>query len=91
MRGKILERLIDPLSDRDVPREVPIELGGVPSKRCVVNREKCKACITLCVPCCFSFALKVINKLVNVDESRCSGCGLCIEICPHDALSLQSR
>jgi dihydroorotate dehydrogenase (fumarate) len=89
IKGKILEKLIRPLTEEDVPREIPLELGGTPSKRCIVKRDKCMGCVKLCVPACFHFALRAVNGAVVVDDTRCSGCGLCVGICPHDALSLQ--
>lgn len=91
LKGKILERVVIPLSDKDVPREVPQEVGGVPSLKSVVNRDKCKGCLDLCSRGCMFFAISKVDKKAYIDEAKCGACGICEGICPHGAISLQPR
>jgi Fe-S-cluster-containing hydrogenase component 2 len=36
-------------------------------------------------------ALKMIDGKLTRDEKRCIGCGICMWVCPADALSLDPR
>ena len=31
------------------------------------------------------------EKTANVDLTRCLGCGLCVEVCPEDAIELRNK
>ena len=30
----------------------------------------------------------MIRKIIHIDEEKCNGCGLCVQVCPFDALSM---
>lgn len=91
LKGKIIERLIEPFSDQDTPREVPIEVGGVPSKQAVVDPDKCTGCLNLCMPSCMYFAISDVKHKAYIEESKCSACGMCVSLCPPEAISFQPR
>jgi dihydroorotate dehydrogenase subfamily 1 len=46
--------------------------------RCIL----CKKCEQVCV-----YDAIVINKKVKISADKCYGCGLCVSVCPKDALS----
>lgn len=91
LKGRILDGVVVPLSDKDVPREVPPEVGGIPSLKCVVDQAKCRGCLDLCTRACMFFAISEVGNKANIDESKCGACGMCVGICPAEALSLQPR
>ena len=30
----------------------------------------------------------MLRKIIEIDETACNGCGLCVQVCPFDALSM---
>ncbi len=51
---------------------------------CVIDQEKCrkcKKCMKLGCP-----AISFNGKEVKIDLNQCNGCGLCINVCPFDAI-----
>lgn len=56
------------------------------AKRCLrarLNTNQCQRCIESCP----AGALKVNNRIIDLDTTRCTGCMSCIAACPQDALS----
>ena len=52
--------------------------------KCVIDQDKCKKCkkcMGLGCP-----AISVHDGVVSIDMSQCNGCGLCINVCPFDAI-----
>ena len=52
--------------------------------KCVIDQEKCKKCkkcMGLGCP-----AISVHDGVVSIDMSQCNGCGLCMNVCPFDAI-----
>lgn len=47
--------------------------------------ERCTGC-TKCVRVCPTEALRVREKVVELDASRCIDCGKCVAVCPFDAI-----
>ncbi len=89
LRGKVLGKLlIDP---RQIPREEPIERGGIPSLKAAVDKDKCQGCVDLCTRGCLYFANRSVGGKADVDDSKCGGCGMCEGICPYGAISLVPR
>ena len=39
------------------------------------------------------FGLRYLRRVTTLalDESKCSGCGMCVTVCPHEVLALESR
>ena len=59
--------------------EKPLAPVRIVAERC---REKCKACVQrLGCP-----ALSIDKSLAVVDESLCTGCDLCVSLCPWEAI-----
>jgi len=52
-----------------------------------VNKEKCRAC-KMCLRARCP-AIKIIDKS-EIDKNRCTGCGVCINLCPTNAIELSS-
>lgn len=72
------------LMDRNQPRTWP-------RLRIVVN-EKCKGC-DFCVKQfeCPALRPRGEKEPIVIDESLCSGCGVCVRVCPHGALEAVSE
>ena len=45
--------------------------------------EKCEGCVKAC-----NFGVLKRGKLIEIDNSKCTNCGLCVIACKHDAISL---
>jgi MinD superfamily P-loop ATPase len=57
------------------------------SKLAVMDEEKCVKC-GLCRDAC---RFDAINNDLQVDPFLCEGCGVCVVICPEEAISLKER
>ncbi|MCX6004653.1 MAG: 4Fe-4S binding protein [Chloroflexi bacterium] len=55
-----------------------------------INEDDCTTC-EACIDRCWMKALKVENGKLVRDEIRCIGCGICMWVCPTDALYLEPR
>ncbi len=59
--------------------------------KCCWKDGKCASCSCggACVGCVEACPVKAITrkKLVEIDKSKCLGCGVCISACKHGALS----
>lgn len=53
------------------------------SGRCKItaNCKNCKACMKIGCP-----AISIKDEKVVIDENQCNGCGLCMSVCPFDAI-----
>lgn len=43
---------------------------------------------TPCVAACPSGAIPVVDGIVRIDPSACTGCGICVEVCPFAAIRM---
>jgi carbon-monoxide dehydrogenase iron sulfur subunit len=41
-----------------------------------------------CGEACPEYAISVNDQVVEVDENKCDGCGLCVPACPYDVIDL---
>jgi len=90
-QGKVLQRIVPSveLKKREIaPYSLPPETPYVPR----VNRKRC----TLCQACCRSCFYQVFHferreKKIAVERDRCWSCGLCVGICPANAIILVDR
>ncbi|MEA4921948.1 MAG: indolepyruvate ferredoxin oxidoreductase subunit alpha [Eubacteriaceae bacterium] len=53
-------------------------------KKCEVDQEKCRNC-KLCVDCGCP-AIYSTKGSVHIDKTSCTGCNVCTQICPFDAI-----
>ena len=60
------------------------EEGAIEEKH-RIDQEVCKNCRT-CVDRFQCPAISSINKVQNIDETLCAGCGVCEQICPYKAI-----
>jgi len=90
LKGRILAEIVTDYA-RAIPREEPLERGGRPSLKAVWHEEKCRGCSDFCTRVCLYFALRASDKKIEVDESKCAGCGMCESVCPYRALILEPR
>ena len=52
------------------------------------DEEKCKSCMNCTMDVCMFNALSANGKKIQIDPDSCRGCGLCINACKFDALSI---
>lgn len=59
------------------------------SGHCTIDADKCrkcKKCMKLGCP-----AISVENSTVKIDANQCNGCGLCIGVCPFEAIVKEAK
>jgi len=49
--------------------------------------EECRKC----TDCCLYEAVSHTGKGIMIDQDRCTGCGLCMEVCPENRIKLKWR
>lgn len=54
----------------------------------IILKDKCIGC-GICANFCNVKAIKIVDKLAQIDEKKCEGCAMCIAACPHNAASVQ--
>ncbi|MBI4285007.1 MAG: 4Fe-4S binding protein [Chloroflexi bacterium] len=89
LKGSILERL--DARYRRMVREEPLERGGVPSLKPVVDLARCQGCTHWCLPSCGYFAIRAKDGKIEIDEGKCAVCGTCEGTCPFGVISYQPR
>ncbi len=62
----------------------------VPKGKCVEIPEKCKKC-GLCLKSGCPAITKTAEGNIKIDQTLCNGCGLCMSVCPFDAIELKKR
>ncbi len=55
-----------------------------------IDDDACTGCES-CIDRCLMTALKMVDGKLTRDEQRCIGCGLCMYVCPTEALSIDLR
>lgn len=61
------------------------QFGG--GKLAVPDHEKCTLCET-CIQYCRFNAISIRNNKIHISETACEGCGLCMRVCPENAIKL---
>jgi pyruvate ferredoxin oxidoreductase delta subunit len=60
-------------------------------QRPIWDTEKCKNCLMCWISCPDSCILTGDQKMTGIDYDHCKGCGVCVNVCPFDALHLISE
>ena len=55
-----------------------------------LEEEKCTLC-GACIDRCQFKTLSILDTMLDVDLKHCVGCGLCVLVCPTEALHLEQR
>ena len=58
---------------------------GAIAKKHYIDQEACKKCRT-CVDRFQCPAISSVEKVQNIDEALCAGCGVCAQVCPYKAI-----
>lgn len=64
--------------------------GNVFPDKCVPTPEKCKKCGACLRPGCPALTKKE-DGTIAIDETMCNGCGLCMQLCPFEAIEKQMK
>lgn len=60
-------------------------LDGVNVK---LHEEKCKKCLKCLDNICMFNAINLINNKISIDYDNCKGCGLCVNTCSFNAITI---
>ncbi|MEA2005890.1 MAG: glycyl-radical enzyme activating protein [Acidobacteriota bacterium] len=60
-------------------------------KEILLRRDRCVAECTVCLDICPQKAIRKSNGVIQVDNSRCDCCGLCVEACVYEVLEVSGR
>jgi len=77
-----------------VPEDAPIAVRCNSHDRPKARKAYCSMCCIACKKCesaCPSDAIRVIDLLAVVDYERCTGCGVCVAVCPQQCIDLHGR
>jgi dihydroorotate dehydrogenase/ferredoxin len=90
-RGKVLKKIVPiaELKKREIaPYSVPPETPYRPK----INRKRCNLCGT-CARTCFYqvFHFDRRKRIMSIDKDRCWSCGLCVGVCPEEAIALVDK
>lgn len=58
------------------------------------RKDYCSMCCIACKKCekaCPSDAIHVVDLLAVVDYDKCTGCGMCVDVCPQECIDLSGR
>lgn len=62
-------------------------LGDHPDRRAYFNLDICDKCVDKpCISRCYFAAIKEKENRLVFDEDRCTGCSMCLHICPYDGV-----
>ena len=76
---------------REVPEDHPLTVLTTACKGCVPSRvyvtDLCQGCVARpCVNTCKFGAISVHDGKSHIDPSKCKNCGMCIQVCPYQAI-----
>jgi indolepyruvate ferredoxin oxidoreductase alpha subunit len=87
---KNFEKIVKEETEREEPSVIIAQRPCALLKRvkyvghCEINQEKCKKC-KMCMKLGCP-AISVTDGTVKIDLTQCNGCGLCVNVCPFDAI-----
>ncbi len=90
--SELLSTLADKATKREVPEEHPLTLLQTACNECVPARihvtDLCQGCVARpCESVCRFGAIKVENGKSRIDHSKCKSCGMCVQVCPFQAIT----
>lgn len=90
--SQLLSDLAVKATKRDVPEEHPLTLLQTACNECVPARihvtDLCQGCVARpCESVCRFGAIKVENGKSHIDHSKCKSCGMCVQVCPFQAIT----
>ncbi|MDI6735239.1 MAG: DUF362 domain-containing protein [bacterium] len=53
----------------------------------IIKKKGCCMCLT-CVNNCSGQAITIVNKMPEIDPSKCLGCGQCLVMCPNSVFTI---
>ncbi len=77
---------------RTEPEEHPLTVLQTACQGCVPSRiyvtDLCQGCVARpCVNTCKFAAITVINGKSVIDSDKCKNCGMCVQVCPYQAIT----
>ncbi len=78
LKGLALQYIKDNSSDLPEPRKRTMSIDDKKCKKC----QKCKCCDRLCI----AIHQDDRDHSVSINKELCSGCGMCMELCPNSAI-----
>lgn len=87
----LLSELASKAEKRETPDENPLTVLTTACKGCVPSRiyvtDLCQGCVARpCVNTCKFGAISVINGKSVIDPTKCKNCGMCVQVCPYQAI-----
>ena len=87
----LLSELASKAEKRETPDENPLTVLTTACKGCVPSRiyvtDLCQGCVARpCVNTCKFGAISVINGKAVIDPTKCKNCGMCVQVCPYQAI-----
>lgn len=88
----LLSEYAEKALNREVPEENPLTVLEAACKGCVPARvyvtDLCQGCVARpCVNTCKFGAINVVNGKSVIDPSKCKNCGMCVSVCPYQAIT----
>ena len=90
--SQLLSDLAKKATKREKPEEHPLTLLQTACNECVPARihvtDLCQGCVARpCESVCRFGAIKVENGKSHIDHSKCKSCGMCVQVCPFQAIT----
>lgn len=89
---QLLSELAKDAEEREKPEAFPLTLLQTACNECVPARihvtDLCQGCVARpCESVCRFGAIKVENGKSKIDHSKCKNCGMCVQVCPFQAIT----
>ncbi len=76
------------------PENAPIVVRCNSHDKVKARKEYCSMCCISCRKCekeCPEDAIHVVDMLAVVDYEKCTGCGICVDVCPQECIDFYGR
>lgn len=88
MQAKGLESL-DKIRGMSLDRLYSFDELKVEPQRAFLKDECAYAECAACVACCLDGAISFVDGKLRIDEEKCTGCGLCRDVCPDQKIGMK--